>query len=75
LKNKPVVRQRKNTMHARPCHPDCFEPRRRIKAAGAPAAAFVQDAAEGLLLLLQGPNEAPLHMDDADYEAGAAGEI
>ncbi|KAJ1419701.1 hypothetical protein B484DRAFT_400097, partial [Ochromonadaceae sp. CCMP2298] len=75
LKNKPVVRQRKNTMHARPCHPDCFEARRRIKAAGAPAAAFVQDAAEGLLLLLQGPNEAPLHMDDADYEAGAAGEI
>jgi hypothetical protein len=75
LKNKPVQKQRKNTMHARPCHPDCFEARRRIKAAGAPAAAYVRDAAEGLLLLLQGPDKAPLHMEDAEDDAGEDGEI
>jgi hypothetical protein len=53
LKNKPRPSQRKATLVGRPCHPDCWAARATIKAAGSPAAETVQDAALGLLLLIE----------------------
>ncbi|KAJ1424656.1 hypothetical protein B484DRAFT_464711 [Ochromonadaceae sp. CCMP2298] len=60
LKHKPRPSQRKETLVGRPCHPDCWAARTMIKAQGAPAAEAVQDAALGLLLLIE--------VDDAERE-------
>jgi hypothetical protein len=60
LKHKVRTSERKLTLVGRPCHPDCWAARTMIKAQGAPAAEAVQDAALGLLLLIEA--------DDAERE-------
>jgi hypothetical protein len=76
LLHKPRPSQRKSTMMARPCHPDCAEARRRIKAAGAPAVEQLEDAALGLLQLLaiDQRDEEPEEPDEELEEEGDAAE-